>query len=244
MNNPRRVSQVLLSCAAVLLVACSSSKSGGQQGGVGDGSTTFGGDGAAGSGPPSGTAAGDAGVPSGGGTGGAYGGGAGAGGTPSPCPDPNFPVSCPGLGDVPALCWSAGTACSSVAHCGNDFRSCTSASAHFDCAQMTCVSGSTADGGVECGDPAFPVSCPAVGDVPKLCWSAGTICSTIGRCGNDFKSCLMSGYHYSCATQACVLDTSTDAGVAAPDAALPDAATSDAAADASADALADAHAVD
>ena len=37
---------------------------------------------------------------------------------------------------------------------------------------------------------------PAIGEVPKLCWSSGTICSTLVKCGTEFKSCLAAGYRY------------------------------------------------
>jgi len=148
-------------------------------------------------------------------------------------------------GEVPAICWSAGTDCSTIAKCGDQFKSCTAANAHYDCTEMRCVFGnSTGDGGTSaCGDPAFPVSCPARGDVPALCWSAGTVCSTLVRCGNDFKSCLAPGYHFSCTENKCVADgtgapadagaTPTDTGAPADTAAPADAAS---AADAGADA--------
>jgi hypothetical protein len=240
MNKCPRTALVLFSFTSLLLGACSSS-SGNKPADVSDAGNTPGVDGAAGSGSPGGTAAGDAGVPSG--TGGSYGGGGGgAGGTPSPCQDPMFPVSCPGLNEVPALCWSAGTDCSTLTKCGNDFKSCTSPGAHFDCTQMTCVG----PAGMECGQPEFPVSCPGLDDVPKLCWSAGTVCSTISRCGNDFKSCVSPGYRFDCTQQRCV--PAPDGGVAQPDAGSPDTAAADApgasgdaATDAAADALSDAH---
>jgi hypothetical protein len=135
---------------------------------------------------------------------------------------------------VPAICWSAGTNCSSITKCGDQFRSCTSPNATYSCAEMRCeFTSSSGDGGVtECGDPAFPVACPATAEVPRLCWSPGTICSTLNRCGNDFKSCLAAGYKFSCTEMRCVPDTSApgpdagttpaaDASAPATDAAVP-----------------------
>jgi hypothetical protein len=190
---------------------------------LGTGGVTGGGAGGAGgvgSGSP-----GTGGSPSGGGAGGgagSYGGGGGTGGAaPSPCMDPSFPVSCPMHDGVPASCWSIGTECSTIAKCGDQFRSCTSANAHYDCTEMRCVyNSSTGDGGTECGDPSYPVACPAIGEVPKLCWSSGTICSTLTRCGTEFKSCLSAGYHFSCTEQRCVADTggAPDGGPPAADA--------------------------
>jgi hypothetical protein len=230
---------------AVLVWASCGGSSGGNTGGTLGGGGVTGVDGAAGSGPPSGSTAGDA-SPSGGygGTTGGYGGTTGGGyggtgsggsgyggswgGTPSPCMDPAYPVSCPARNDVPAICWSTGTDCSTVTKCGDQFRSCLSASTHFDCAQMTCVPNAGVDGGAACG-PDYPVSCPAKGDVPGLCWSTGTVCSTIGRCGNDFKSCQAAGYHFDCTQQRCLPDSGTPA----------DAGTADAVADATTDAHVD-----
>jgi hypothetical protein len=208
-NEQRRI---LLSLTALALAACSGS-SGGTASDAGPGGVT--GAGGSGGGAGSGSPAADASASGGG------------GGTPSPCPDPAFPRECPALGGVPSLCWSAGTDCSTIAKCGDQFRSCTSANAHYDCAEMRCVVSGGGDGGLECGDPAFPVSCPATSEVPQLCWSAGTACSTISRCGSDFKSCLAPGFHFSCADQRCVPDTGSpaDAAPSAPDAAAPDAAT-------------------
>jgi hypothetical protein len=129
-----------------------------------------------------------------------------------------YPVSCPALGDVPAICWSTGTDCSTVTKCGNDFRSCNAPNSHFDCSTMTCVSSTAGDGGAvaQCSGTGFPVACPAKDDVPALCWSPGTVCSTISRCNNEFKSCQAAGYHFSCALFMCVPDTAsaTDAGAA------------------------------
>jgi hypothetical protein len=188
---------------------------GGGGGNAGSGTAAPGGSGSPGStgGITGGGAAGAGGGASGGG--GAGMGGAG-GGTPSACPDPKFPVSCPPANGVPAVCWSPGTNCGTIAKCGEQFFSCTSPNAHYDCALMRCEFNSTGDGGAtECGDPNFPVACPAIGEVPRLCWSSGTICSTLVRCGTEFKSCLASGYRYDCATAKCVPDTGTppaDAG--------------------------------
>jgi len=226
-----RYALLSLTMLAVAGAACSGSSGGSQKDALGQVGAT-GGDGAAGSGPGAGNAATDASVPRGSGSGGSGGGGGGGsgGGTPSPCPDPSFPVSCPARNDVPAICWSAGTECSTIAKCGDQFRSCTSPNARYDCAEMRCVSSSSSgDGGVECGDPSFPVSCPATSDVPKLCWSPGTVCSTIGRCGNEFKSCLAAGYRFSCSEQKCVQGPASDGGAAIPDASVADAAPADAA---------------
>jgi hypothetical protein len=202
----------------MLLGASCGGSSGGSHGDALGGGGAPGPDGAAGSGPPSGSAATDASAPTGG-PGGGYGGSGGGGGTPSACSDPAYPVSCPAHGDVPAICWSPGTDCSTLTKCGDQFRSCTSATSHFDCAAMRCISAAESDGGTGCGDPAYPVACPAHGDVPDLCWSSGTICSTIGRCGNDFKSCLGAGYHFDCTVQRCVADSTTPSDAApGPDA--------------------------
>jgi len=133
------------------------------------------------------------------------------GGAPATCNDPNFPVACPPRGNVPATCWTAGTMCTSITRCGDQLRSCSTAGAYYDCTAMTCLL-SSPDGGVECGDPLYPVSCPAKGDVPSLCWTAGTICSTLRRCGNDFRSCLTPGYHFSCEDQRCVPDQDGGSG--------------------------------
>jgi hypothetical protein len=146
-----------------------------------------------------------------------------------------YPKECPARGDVPAICWSEGTDCSTVTKCGMEFRSCNSSDFRFDCASMTCVSSTAGDGGAvaACSGNAYPVACPAKDDVPALCWSPGTICSTLTRCGNEFKSCQAAGYHFSCTTWMCVPDTagpapdagaSPDVGVA-QDSAAGDAAT-------------------
>lgn len=197
-----------VSLAALLaLASCSSSSSGN-----GDASGTGGA--ASGSGAP------DAATSGGGGStgGGSYGGG-GAGGTPSVCSDPAYPQMCPMRGEVPAICWSAGTACSTIVKCGDQFRSCNSPTATYDCASNACVvSGSTEDGGTSsCAEP-YPRFCPGKGDVPAICWSKNTVCSTIGRCGNDFKSCELAGFHFSCGDNKCVADTATDAGATPADA--------------------------
>jgi hypothetical protein len=229
--------RALFSLTILALAACGGNSSGGTQGdALGQaGATGTGGAGSGGVGPGSGSPATDASVPSGGGgVSGGYGGSGGAGGgTPSPCPDPKYPASCPARNDVPSICWSAGTICSTIAKCGDQFFSCTTPGAHYDCAEMRCVYDSSGDGGaaVECGDPAFPVSCPAIGDVPKLCWSSGTVCSSLIRCGTEFKSCLASGYRYDCATFKCVPGSNVpvDAASTAPDAgASVDAAAGDA----------------
>lgn len=227
---------------AVALAACGGGSGGkksdggpGQGGGAGGGGGGSGGSpggglgGSPGGGAGSGSAATDASVPSG--AGGASGGGTGGAGgsTPSPCSDPKFPVSCAARGDVPAICWSPGTNCSTIAKCGDQFFSCTTPNAHYDCKEMRCVfDNPSGDGGVECGDPNFPVSCPAIGDVPKLCWSSGTVCSTLVKCGTEFKSCLAAGYRYDCATAKCVQGSATppDAGSGqAPDAGTVDSAS-------------------
>lgn len=217
----------LVSLTILVLASCSSSSGSSPDGAAGQGGVVGGG-GAFGGGGVGGTA----GVGSGaGGSGSAQtdasvpgGGGGTGGGMSNACPDPKFPVPCPALNAVPALCWSAGTACSTITKCGNDFVSCTSANAHYECAEMHCVL-SVPDGGTECGDPTFPVSCPATADVPKLCWSPGTVCSTVGKCGNDFNSCLSAGYHFSCTDHKCVPDTATDGGVTSPDAGASDSAS-------------------
>jgi hypothetical protein len=156
-------------------------------------------------------------------------------------------VSCPARGEVPPICWSAGTDCSTVTKCGDQFRSCTSPNARFDCTEMRCITGtSTGDGGLaECGDPTYPVSCPATADVPKLCWTPGTICSTIGRCGNEFKSCQAAGYRFSCTEQKCVPGGADGGAPSTADASVTDAAPADAAVSDGAPAdVADARAVD
>jgi len=209
----RRWSGKRLLALAVLAWASCGGSSGGNSGNTGGSGGASPGDGAAGNAPPAGNAATDASATgsTGGSTGGGYGGspggyGGSGGGTPSPCMDPAYPVSCPANNGVPAICWSAGTDCSTLTKCGDQFRSCLSASTHFDCTQMTCVPNAGVDAGPECGDPSYPVPCPERGDVQKLCWSNGTICSTISRCGNDFKSCKAAGFHFDCTQQRCVAD--------------------------------------
>jgi hypothetical protein len=146
-------------------------------------------------------------------------------------------VQCPAIPpDVPAICWSAGTACSTITKCGDQFRSCNDPAFHYDCASNTCVKPTSGDGGAvaDCPDMLYPVACPSRGDVPALCWSAGTICSTINRCGNDFKSCQAAGYTFSCTANMCLRDSTLppDAGVTADAAAPADASSPDASADA------------
>jgi hypothetical protein len=245
-RGPRRPG-ALPSLIFLALAACSSSSGGntgdgavGQTGGVTGGGGAAGNPGLAGS-PGSGSPATDASVPSGGGgMSGGYG-GAGGGGTPSTCSDPAFPMSCPARNDVPSICWSAGTLCSTIAKCGDQYFSCITPNTHYDCTEKRCVyDAAGVDGGVECGDPNFPVPCPAVGDVPKLCWTRNTVCSTLVRCGNDFKSCQAAGFRFSCTELKCVPDMGgggtvdsgapADAGTAADAGADAAAAAGDAAA--------------
>jgi hypothetical protein len=229
-----------LALAMLVWASCGGSSGGSPGDALGTGGVTGGG---GTGGPPSGSAATGGSGPgaTGGSTGGGYGGTSGgsggtsggyggSGGTPSVCSDPAYPKYCPATPDVPAICWSAGTECSTITKCGNDYRSCLSPNFRYDCAANSCVSSTVGDGGVvaQCPDMLYPVACPAKGDVPALCWSPGTICSTLNRCGNDFKSCQAAGYTFSCTANMCVPDSAPppDAGVAAD--ASADAASSDA----------------
>ena len=214
---------------------------------AGDGGTNSGGDALAGGGTGGsgvGSPAPDGGSTSGGG-GGTYGGGIGDGGIPSACSDPALPVSCPEHNGVPAtVCWSPGTSCSTIAKCGDQFFSCTSPNAQYDCAQMRCLyTVAGVDGGVECGDPAYPVACPGTAEVPQMCWSPGTKCSTLSRCGDhDFRSCIADGYRFNCATSQCLpyaggtpdASSSTPDASSASDTAAPDATADTTAGDAQA----------
>ena len=55
-----------------------------------------------------------------------------------------------------------------------------------------------------CPQPTFPVLCPALGGVPILCWSAGTVCSTIMNCNGAWGSCSSASMHVDCPTGSCV----------------------------------------
>jgi hypothetical protein len=51
----------------------------------------------------------------------------------------SFPVGCPARGSVPAQCWPANTACSTVVDCGGgDYESCSDPSFVVDCTTLTC----------------------------------------------------------------------------------------------------------
>jgi hypothetical protein len=122
------------------------------------------------------------------------------------------------------------------------FFSCVTPGTYYDCKEMKCLYMSGTDGGAECG-AAFPVSCPAIGDVPKLCWSSGTVCSTLTRCGNDFKSCLVAGYRFDCNSGQCVPNLGgppPDASPSSGDSAAPTTDTAAPITDAAAPAPADA----
>jgi len=67
--------------------------------------------------------------------------------------------------------------------------------------------GTRADAGVACTDPAYPVRCDATGTYPGGCWATGVVCSTIANCSTnglpDYTACGTVGYHPDC-TGTCV----------------------------------------
>jgi hypothetical protein len=79
--------------------------------------------------------------PGGAGRGGSGGSGAsGSGGTGGgePCPDPAYPILCPGQHGMPDDCWSQGTDCSTIVPCPSGPTSCGTGEA-VDCAANACV---------------------------------------------------------------------------------------------------------
>jgi hypothetical protein len=74
--------------------------------------------------------------------------------------------------------------------------------------------GPTADN-LSCKNPSFPVPCPPKDGVPTMCWSLGTVCSTITNCDGKFRSCRSPGHHVDCQMMRCLRDD-MDGGVDGP----------------------------
>lgn len=89
-------------------------------------------------------------------------------------------------------CWPAGTDCSSITQCGQDW--------------VACAEGETghcsADGEWACCGSDEPKYC-AVDSAAPACWPANTDCSTIAKCGSDWLGCA-SGKSLDCSQGVCV----------------------------------------
>ena len=107
------------------------------------------------------------------------------------CPNPAYPVDCPGTGGLAGTCWSANVNCNTITSCAGVNKACPgqAQASFFNCATNLCV---------PCSDP-YPQGCPALGATIAQCWPAGIACSTIAACpGPSYFGCFDPSLQYDC----------------------------------------------
>jgi hypothetical protein len=89
------------------------------------------------------------------------------------CPNPDFPVFCPGRADVGPNCWGARAVCTTTVNCDGEANACVAADFSYDCQLKKCS--------VACAPPAAGASACDQCTVQKCCGTK-TMCDADPMC--------------------------------------------------------------